>query len=46
MLGLIYIFATAKPISMRRLAALFVLALIMATPVLEIFHVRNAETMH
>ena len=34
MLGLIYIFATAKPISIRRLSLLFVLVLISATLVL------------
>ena len=39
MLGLIYIFATAKPISMRRLSLLFVLVLISATLVLRVLHV-------
>jgi hypothetical protein len=38
-LGLIYIFATAKPISMRRLSLLFVLVLISATLVLRVLHV-------
>lgn len=42
-LGLIYIFATAKPFSVRRLTALFVSALLMAMPFLEIFHVRNVR---
>ena len=41
MLGLIYIFATAKPISMRRLSLLFVLVLISATLVLRVLHVRT-----
>ena len=41
MLGLIYIFATAKPISMRRLSQLFVLALILATLVLRVLHVNT-----
>lgn len=41
MLGLIYIFATAKPISMRRLSMLFVLVLISATLVLRVLHVRT-----
>ena len=41
MLGLIYIFATAKPISMRRLSLLFVLVLILATLVLPVLHVRT-----
>lgn len=39
MLGLIYIFATAKPISMRRLSVLFVLVLISATLALRVLHV-------
>jgi hypothetical protein len=38
-LGLIYIFATAKPISMRRLGMLFVLVLISAALVLRVLHV-------
>jgi hypothetical protein len=38
-LGLIYIFATAKPISMRRLSMLFVLVLISATLALRVLHV-------
>ena len=42
-LALIYIFATAKPFSIRRLTALFVSTLLMATPFLEIFHVRNVR---
>ncbi len=41
MLGLIYIFATAKPISMRRLSQLFVLILISATLVLRVLHVNT-----
>jgi hypothetical protein len=40
-LGLIYIFATAKPISMRRLGLLFVLVLISATLVLRVLQVRT-----
>jgi len=40
-LGLIYIFATAKPISMRRLSVLFVLVLISASLVLRVLHVRT-----
>jgi hypothetical protein len=40
-LGLIYIFATAKPISMRRLSMLFVLVLTSATLVLPVLHVRT-----
>lgn len=44
MLALIYIFATAKPFSVRRLTALFVSTLLMATPFLEIFHVRNVRS--
>lgn len=39
MLGLIYIFATAKPISMRRLSALFVLVLFSSTLVLRALNV-------
>lgn len=39
MLGFIYIFATAKPISIRRLSMLFVLALISATLALRVLHV-------
>ena len=42
MLGLIYVFAVARPISMRRLSALFVLGLISATPMLRILNVSNA----
>jgi hypothetical protein len=40
-LGFIYIFATAKPISMRRLSMLFVLVLISATLVLRVLQVRT-----
>lgn len=40
MLGLIYIFATAKPISMRRLSMLFVLVLISASLPLRLLDVR------
>lgn len=43
-LALIYIFATAKPFSIRRLATLFALTLILATPALEILRVRNAQS--
>lgn len=39
MFALIYIFATAKPISMRRLSLLFVLVLISATLVLRVLQV-------
>lgn len=42
-LALIYIFATAKPVSIRRLAALFVSILLMATPALEVFRVRDIK---
>ena len=42
MLGLIYIFATAKPISMRRLSLLFVLVLISGTFVLRVLDVKDA----
>jgi hypothetical protein len=38
-IAFIYIFATAKPISMRRLSMLFVLVLISATLVLRVLHV-------
>jgi hypothetical protein len=41
-LGYIYIFAVAKPVSMRRLSALFVLGLLLATPILGILNVSNA----
>ena len=41
MLGLIYVFATAKPISIRRLSLLFVLVLISATLVLRVLQVRT-----
>ncbi len=41
MLALIYIFATAKPISMRRLSLLFVFVLISATLVLRVLEVRT-----
>lgn len=41
MLALTYIFATAKPISMRRLSLLFVLVLISATLVLRVLQVRT-----
>jgi hypothetical protein len=41
-LGLIYIFITAKPISVRRLCLLFVLALISASGILSIFHLKGA----
>jgi hypothetical protein len=40
-LGLIYIFAIAKPISMRRLSLLFVLALISASLALRALHVTS-----
>lgn len=41
MLGLIYIFATAKPISIRRLSMLFVLVLLSATLALRVLQVRT-----
>jgi hypothetical protein len=40
-LGLIYIFATAKPISMRRVSVLFFFVLISASLVLRVLHVRT-----
>lgn len=43
-LALIYIFATAKPFSTRRLAMLFVSTLLVTTPALEIFRIRNARS--
>lgn len=43
-LALIYIFATAKPFSIRRLAAFFGVALILATPALQVFRVGNAQS--
>ncbi len=43
-LALIYIFATAKPFSIRRLTALFAVALILTTPMLEILRVRDAQS--
>lgn len=42
-LALIYMFATAKPVSIRRLVALFASIFILAKPFLEIFQVRNAQ---
>jgi hypothetical protein len=41
-LGLAYIFLIAKPISIRRLCLLFVLALISATSMLTILHTKHA----
>jgi hypothetical protein len=43
-LALVYLFAAAKPISVRRLAALFVLTVFLATPVLGILHVRSIQS--
>lgn len=43
-LALIYIFAAAKPFSIRRLVALFVVALILDTQALEILRLRNAQS--
>jgi hypothetical protein len=43
MLGLIYLFATAKPISVRRLSALFVLALISANLGLRVLQITDAS---
>jgi hypothetical protein len=42
-LALIFIFATAKPFSIRRLTALFAVGLILTTPMLEILRVRGAQ---
>lgn len=42
-LALIYVFATAKPISMRTLSALFMLALMLATTLLSILRVQNVR---
>jgi hypothetical protein len=42
-LALIYIFATAKPISVRRLSALFLLTLILVTPMQRIFGYGNTR---
>jgi len=43
-LALIYIFATAKPISIRRLSALFTLTLILSTLVKELFSIRDGQS--
>lgn len=43
-LALIYTFARAKPFSIRRLAALCAVTLILTTPALEILRVRNAQS--
>jgi hypothetical protein len=42
-LALIYMFATAKPISMRRLSALFILALMLAITALSTLRVQNVQ---
>ena len=42
-LGLIYIFATAKPISIRRLSVVFVLVLISATLALHVLQVGSSQ---
>lgn len=42
-LALVYIFATAKPVSIRRLVALFTSTFILTKPFLEIFQMRNAQ---
>jgi len=41
-LGLIYIFAVSKPVSMRRLSALFVLGLLLTIPIFSILNVSHA----
>lgn len=41
MLAVIYLFATAKPISIRRLSALFIVTLMLAEPLLMALRVRN-----
>ena len=43
MLVFAYVFLTAKPISMRRLSALFVVALILVTPVLGALRVKDSQ---
>jgi hypothetical protein len=43
MLGLIYIFSTAKPISLRRLSLLFVSALVLARFVLGVLQIGQAS---
>ena len=43
MLGLIYLFATARPISVRRLSALFVLVLVSANLGLRVLQIRDAS---
>jgi hypothetical protein len=43
MFGLIYLFATAKPISVRRLSAFFVLALISANLGLRVLQITDAS---
>lgn len=42
-LALVYVFATAKPISMRRLSVLFLLALMLAITGLSILRVQNVR---
>ena len=44
MLGLIYVFVTAKPISIRRLFMLFVLGLTSTSSVLGIFHMKDSPS--
>lgn len=43
-LALIYIFATAKPVSVRRLSTIFVGTLLLATLVQKVCHFRNAQS--
>lgn len=43
-IALIYIFATAKPVSTRRLATLFVSTLALAVPALKLLQVRNVQS--
>lgn len=45
MLGLIYIFAVAKPISIRRLSLLFAVALVTANCLYTVIHVANPRSM-
>ena len=44
MLGIIYVFVIAKPISIRRLFLLFALGLMLTPSVLAIFHVKDSPS--
>lgn len=44
MLGLIYVFVIAKPVSIRRLFLLFVLGLMLTPSVLAIFHAKDSPS--